>query len=312
MKKLFKCKLCWIVFSLIILAIIGWVIFAFATGRNPITAEPTPIDVEQEIASIEPYKKFANIKENIVYAKVDGVELKLDLYYPKNIKKDVYPLIIYVHGGGWYSGDKTILDQVGSCQHAIRSGFAVASINHRLVPQAYSAEPVKDIGKAIAYLRDNGSTYNLKTEKIGLMASSSGAQLAAMHVLTVTDPKQMVQAVALIAPPTDLSAKNWSGEMRKCIDRYLHGQNPDLASPIKNIPSTTLPTFLLVQGDKDKVVPTDQAYNFNQALVAKKVKSTYLKVKNAGHDFNPNGGEMKPSKIGVAETTTQLFQKNIK
>lgn len=313
MRNILKNKIFWIIIISFVILVTAWIIFTKITHRNIWSAEPTPIDVEKEIASIEPYRKFANIKENIIFSKVNGIELKLDLYYPKNITKSNYPLIIYVHGGGWYSGDKTILDQLGSSTHAIKSGFAVASINYRLVPQVYSPIPIEDVGKAIAYLRQNATTYNLKTDKIGLMASSAGAQLAAMHVLQTTDDSQKVQAVVLIAPPADLTAQNWSKEMQKYINKFLNGQNADVASPVKNIPETTLPPFLLIQGDHDKVVPPDQADKLNHALRAKKIKSTYLKVINAGHDFNPTTGQdIKPSKTSLIEATTQFFQKNLK
>lgn len=46
-----------------------------------------------------------NVYTDIEYAKVDGISLLLDIYLPNNFKKS-FPVIVWIHDGGWISGSK--------------------------------------------------------------------------------------------------------------------------------------------------------------------------------------------------------------
>src|SRR5687767_10292185 len=65
---------------------------------------------------------------NIEYARVGGHTLLLDLYLP-NGDATAHPVVVWVHGGGWASGDK---GNGGHAARLIERGYAVASINYRL------------------------------------------------------------------------------------------------------------------------------------------------------------------------------------
>src|SRR5687767_7895448 len=47
----------------------------------------------------------ARHQTNIAYASVDGQILALDLHLPAGVARP--PLVVYLHGGAWSSGDKT-------------------------------------------------------------------------------------------------------------------------------------------------------------------------------------------------------------
>ncbi|MDZ7363857.1 MAG: alpha/beta hydrolase [candidate division KSB1 bacterium] len=68
---------------------------------------------------------------NVEYANASGISLKLDIYLPKNIAKP-YPVIVWIHGGGWRAGSKENPTAASMAQQ----GYAVVSINHRLSQQA--------------------------------------------------------------------------------------------------------------------------------------------------------------------------------
>src|SRR5206468_9890794 len=58
-------------------------------------------------------------------------DLKLDIYKPSNADNEKkFPLIVYMHGGGFFTGDKSA--EYDRCLMLADSGFVVASINYRL------------------------------------------------------------------------------------------------------------------------------------------------------------------------------------
>jgi hypothetical protein len=77
---------------------------------------------------------------DLVYAKVGGMSLLLDLYTPSGATSGL-PTLLYLHGGGWAVGDKSDA-AVERLMPIVASGFAVASVNYRLVPSVRYPAPV--------------------------------------------------------------------------------------------------------------------------------------------------------------------------
>lgn len=110
---------------------------------------------------------------------------RLDLGYPVGNKRP--PLILFIHGGGWSIGDKR--HAIGAkASHFLGKGYAFASVNYRLVPQATVEQQAADIASAIAKLRTYAMGSNYDGERIILMGHSAGAHLAA---LVGTDPSYL-------------------------------------------------------------------------------------------------------------------------
>ena len=113
---------------------------------------------------------------------------RLDLVKPAGVAKA--PVLLFVHGGGWSIGDKA--HAAGSkAKWANAQGWAFASANYRLVPQATVEQQAADIASAIAWLRANATTQGLDPDRIVLMGHSAGAHLAA---LVGTDPEYLKAA----------------------------------------------------------------------------------------------------------------------
>jgi len=110
---------------------------------------------------------------------------RLDLVKPAGVANA--PVLLFVHGGGWSIGDKP--HAAGSkAQWANAQGWAFASANYRLVPQATVEQQAADVASAIAWLRANATTQGLDPDRIVLMGHSAGAHLAA---LVGTDPEYL-------------------------------------------------------------------------------------------------------------------------
>jgi acetyl esterase/lipase len=89
------------------------------------------------------------------------------------------PLVIYVHGGGWKRGDKTI-GAAEKTAHYLKEGYAFASVGYRLVPANTVEEQAQDVATAIAYLIKDAEKLGFDGKRIVLMGHSAGAHLVAL------------------------------------------------------------------------------------------------------------------------------------
>ena len=94
-------------------------------------------------------------------------------------------MLLFVHGGGWSIGDKAHAAP-DKARWANSKGWAFASANYRLVPQATVEQQAADIASAIAWLRTSAAREGLDPDRIVLMGHSAGAHLVA---LVGTDPQ---------------------------------------------------------------------------------------------------------------------------
>ena len=101
------------------------------------------------------------------------------------------PLIIFIHGGGFTSGDKSIIYTTASANAArnlpeeirkyIGTGIAVASINYRLLSDEDKdgvLKPLGDSRRCLQYIRSIAASLNIDKEKIALTGNSAGAGTA--------------------------------------------------------------------------------------------------------------------------------------
>ncbi|WP_397445923.1 alpha/beta hydrolase [Polaribacter sp. R77954] len=128
------------------------------------------------------------------YKKIDGKKLKLDFYKPKNIKKD-YPLILYVHGGGFSGGRRNENYIKDFANFLTKRGYAVASISYRLTMKlkgfgcnTKAKDKIKafdtaseDISYALQYILKKKTRFKINPKKIILAGSSAGAE-AILHL----------------------------------------------------------------------------------------------------------------------------------
>ena len=98
------------------------------------------------------------------------------------------PLVVFVHGGGWKRGDKQMMDGSDKLSHWQSQGYAVASVNYRLVPDNTVEEQAEDVASAVAYLKDNSGRLGFDADRIVLIGHSAGAHLVA---LVGTDPQYL-------------------------------------------------------------------------------------------------------------------------
>lgn len=98
------------------------------------------------------------------------------------------PLVVFVHGGGWSRGDKRMMVGSDKLAHWRAQGYAVASVNYRLVPEATVEQEAEDVAAAVAFLKARSGELGFDPAKIVLVGHSAGAHLVA---LVGTDPRYL-------------------------------------------------------------------------------------------------------------------------
>ncbi|HLG13405.1 MAG TPA: alpha/beta hydrolase [Blastocatellia bacterium] len=109
-------------------------------------------------------------------------KLLLDLYLPQRTEQPS-PLIIFLHGGGWFEGRK---DTCPGRSFAAR-GYAVACVGYRLAnhtagcPKELSfPAQVHDVKAAVRWLRKHAGKYGINPNRFGTLGASSGGHLAVL------------------------------------------------------------------------------------------------------------------------------------
>jgi acetyl esterase/lipase len=117
-----------------------------------------------------------DVKRNIPYADPAHERQVLDVYSPSGAKN--LPVIFWIHGGGWQTGDKS--DVQIKPQFFMDKGFVFVSTNYRLLPSVDMGTLVRDVAKSIHWVHDHIAEYGGDPSRLYIMGHSAGAQLAAL------------------------------------------------------------------------------------------------------------------------------------
>jgi arylformamidase len=100
----------------------------------------------------------------------------LDVYAPAGAKN--LPVVFWIHGGGWQSGDKTMVALKPKA--FTDGGFVFVSINHRLLPTVEMGAITRDVASGLGWVHKNIGKYGGDPIRLLVMGHSSGGQLAAL------------------------------------------------------------------------------------------------------------------------------------
>jgi arylformamidase len=115
------------------------------------------------------------VTRDIPYATLSERQV-LDVYAPAGA--DTRPVVFWIHGGGWQSGDKTMVALKPKV--FADAGFVFVSISHRLLPNVDMAAITRDVAGALGWVHKNIATYGGDPTRLLVMGHSSGGQLAAL------------------------------------------------------------------------------------------------------------------------------------
>lgn len=117
-----------------------------------------------------------NIKRDIPYAGAEDGKRTLDVYAPENARN--LPVVFWIHGGGWQTGDKT--DVKRKPQAFMEKGFVFVSTNYRLLPSVDMGTLIRDVATSFRWVEDHIAEYGGDPKRVLVGGHSAGAQLAAI------------------------------------------------------------------------------------------------------------------------------------
>jgi acetyl esterase/lipase len=130
------------------------------------------------VLALASFAQAQNVKRDIPYAEPAHERQVLDIYTPENPKENNLPVVFWIHGGGWQTGDKT------SVQHKPKvfteKGFVFVSTNYRLLPHVEMGVLIRDVAKSLGWVHKHIVEYGGDPNRIFVMGHSAGAQLAAL------------------------------------------------------------------------------------------------------------------------------------
>ena len=121
--------------------------------------------------SIKPVAKTKNVTYDTAH------HLQLDVYAPRKIKEPK-KVLIFVHGGNWIHGKKSIYRFYG--KGMARKGIIGVVVNYRLSPYANYEGMANDVATAVAWVKNNCKAIGGDTNNIYISGHSAGGQIAAL------------------------------------------------------------------------------------------------------------------------------------
>ncbi len=239
---------------------------------------------------------------NIVYATVDGIKLRLDVYRPR--KRDgACPTLLQVHGGAWILGNK---DQQGLplMLHLAARGWVCVSVNYRLSPRATFPDHLVDLKYALKWIREHIAEYGGDPDFVVATGGSAGGHLASLVALTANDPEYQpgfedVDTSVRGCVPfygvydfTDRFGLHRHDGLRRLLERRVMKRklrdDPrayEKASPMCRI-HPGAPPFFVIHGDRDTLAPVEEARRFVEELRrGAHDKIAYAELPGAQHAF---------------------------
>ncbi len=121
---------------------------------------------------------------DISYDVIDVDKQAFHLFLPDST--DVYPLVIYIHGGGFDSGTRDVVldneNRRADIKYFLEQGIAYASIDYRLLPREGAGvdtegviKPLNDSKRALQFIRHHADALHIEPSKIVLTGGSAGA-----------------------------------------------------------------------------------------------------------------------------------------
>lgn len=123
-------------------------------------------------------QKFENVieKKDVVYKKIGDRKLHLDAFY--NNTETLKPAVILIHGGGWSSGNKSLMEPLA--QKIASKGYACFAVEYRLSLEAIYPAAIFDVKRAIQFVKANADRFYVDTTKVTVLGCSAGGQMAAL------------------------------------------------------------------------------------------------------------------------------------
>ena len=226
---------------------------------------------------------------DLTYGSAIGIDgnpetLKLDLYQPAGDTIAKRPVIIWIHGGGFTTGDKSTA--ASRATFLAKLGYVVASINYRLLsPTGCGGNPnptptcqnaalgaQHDAQAAVRWMRANAGTYKLDTDRIAVAGASAGAVTSLLVDWRPEDPG-------------DSGNPGPSSKVRAAVS--VSG-----GAPTNDYITADDGPALFIHGTEDQVVPYEWAVQNAAAMYNLGILTVLEPIEGAGHGLPADYGAL--------------------
>lgn len=256
---------------------------------SSMAAESVPKPAATKAAPAPDYaKEIARTQEPtrlVTYKQVDGRELKLHVFQPKDWKaSDKRTCLITVHGGGWGGGEPRRMYPFAA--HMAERGGVGISIEYRLMKGGTPVTPldcVDDGRDAARFVKSHAAELGIDPEKIVASGGSAGGHVAAgMALFDSVDPADAKTvspspaALVLYYPVIDTSKDGYGN--KPCGARWKD------ISPLHQVRAGVPPTIIF-HGTADKTTPYAGAKAFEEAMRKAGNRCELVTKEGAGHTY---------------------------
>jgi acetyl esterase len=220
------------------------------------------------------------------------------------------PGVLFVHGGGWVTGDLDTHDSL--CRRiALEARVRVLAVAPRLAPEHPFPVQLDDTVAAFRHLAANAERYGMDASRLGVAGDSAGGNLSALVGLETRKDAIVPRATLLIYPAVDATCSMPShsrlGEgymlTRRSIEWYLgqylgkHDPRDPRVSPYHEADLSGAPRALVLVAGFDPLVDEGEAY-------AKRLEEAGVTVEVQRASSMPHGFTLMTgvSSVALAET----------
>ena len=212
---------------------------------NNMARRPDAPELLQQLSELSAvYRGRADAVLDCVYG--NGARERLDVFRCGQAKA---PLYVYIHGGYWQRGDKSIYSYIAETFN--NAGVDVALIGYPLCPEVTLTAQVGSIRKALVWLFHNAAKLGICAERINLSGHSAGGHLSAMGMATAWSdfagdlPADLLQSAIPISGLYELAPL-----LPTTISEVLHLTDAEVSelSPASLQAGHTAPLLVIVGG----------------------------------------------------------------
>lgn len=294
----------------VLLSMVGVLVIAGLWAREEIVYNVRLFDAYQRGQAY--YEDNPYIAKNVPYGQLP--HQVLDVYQPET--PGSYPVVVYIHGGGWNSGNKELYALVA--QKLVPFGVVVVVPRYQLYPDATYDQMQADVSSALAWTVNSIAQYNGDPQRILYGGQSAGAQLSAMTVFDRSvlaaynlTPQAIcayygISGVYDIRAQYDFEVSN--GRTAPVMTAVMGGESSFAATSPINFAHADVPRVLLIHGDQDETVPLQMSRDFFEALQAVNASASLAVYPGRGHSellfytLTQNPGELITDIIALAKS----------
>lgn len=208
---------------------------------------------------------------------------RVDVIVPSALAQTPRPIVIFIHGGGWNSGNPGDYHFIG--RTLARAGYVVVLPGYRLTPAGVWPHMLEDGAKAVAWTRANAARFGADPDRIVLMGHSAGAYNAVQIALERQwlgregVPDGVIKGAIGLSGPYDF----YPYKRESTRTTFGHVQPPQAALPTHFVRADA-PPLLLITGDADATVNPRDTRTLADAMHAVGGRAEALYIRGAGHD----------------------------